>query len=86
MIAGSKGYVWMGVNVAVVTAVLGLGGIAGTAAWIAQALFVIFIIVAVIFFLMGRRPPVKPSLLYIANGGRNHELGSNRRELEPNEG
>ena len=43
--------------IALVAAVFGFGGIAGTAAWIAQALFVVFLVLFLISFLMGRRSP-----------------------------
>ena len=43
--------------IAIVAAVLGIGGIAGTAANIAWALFVIGLILAVVFAVIGRRPP-----------------------------
>jgi uncharacterized membrane protein YtjA (UPF0391 family) len=44
--------------VAIVAGVLGLGVVQGTAAWIAQALFVIFIVLFLISLVVGRRPPV----------------------------
>lgn len=37
--------------VAIIAAVLGFGGIAGTAAWIAKILFVAFLILALVSFL-----------------------------------
>ena len=43
--------------IAIIAAVLGVGGIAGTAANIAWALFVIGLVLAVIFAVIGRRPP-----------------------------
>ncbi|MCE7915226.1 MAG: DUF1328 domain-containing protein [Nitrosomonas sp. PRO4] len=43
--------------IAIIAGVLGFGGIAGTMAWAAQTLFVAGLILAVVFFLMGRRPP-----------------------------
>ena len=42
--------------VALIAAAFGFSGIAGTAAWIAQALFVVFLIACVVAFLVGRRP------------------------------
>ena len=44
--------------IAIIAAVLGFSGIAGAAANIAWALAVIGIILAVIFLIAGRRPPV----------------------------
>lgn len=41
--------------VALVAAVLGFGVIAGTAAWIAKALFVVFLILFLISLITGRR-------------------------------
>jgi uncharacterized membrane protein YtjA (UPF0391 family) len=43
--------------VALVAALLGFGGLAGTAANIAWLLFVVGLILAVVFFAMGRRGP-----------------------------
>jgi uncharacterized membrane protein YtjA (UPF0391 family) len=43
--------------IALVAAVLGFTGIAGTAVNIAWILFVVGLIVAVIFFVLGRRTP-----------------------------
>jgi uncharacterized membrane protein YtjA (UPF0391 family) len=43
--------------IALVAAVLGFGGIAGSAAWIAQILFGLFIILFVLSFLFRGRPP-----------------------------
>jgi len=43
--------------IAVVAALLGVGGLAGTAANIAWALFIVGIILAVVFAILGRRPP-----------------------------
>lgn len=42
--------------VAIIAAVLGLSGIAGTAVNIAWTLFVVGLIVALVFFVLGRRP------------------------------
>lgn len=42
---------------ALVAAFLGLGALAGTAAWIAKILFVVFLVLFVVSLLMGRRPP-----------------------------
>lgn len=44
--------------VALIAAVLGFSGIAGVAVNIAWALFVVGLILAVVFFIAGRRPPV----------------------------
>jgi uncharacterized membrane protein YtjA (UPF0391 family) len=44
--------------IAIVAGVLGFTGIAGTAVNIAWALFVVGLILAVVFALIGRRPPV----------------------------
>lgn len=41
--------------VAIVAAVLGFGGIAGEAAWIAKILLFVFLILAVVSFIMGRK-------------------------------
>ena len=43
--------------IALIAAVLGFSGIAGTAVNIAWALAVIGIIAAIVFFALGRRPP-----------------------------
>lgn len=45
--------------VALVAAVLGFGGIAGEAIGIAKILFFIFLVMFVISFFLGRRPPVE---------------------------
>ncbi|MBP1153042.1 MULTISPECIES: DUF1328 domain-containing protein [Methylocaldum] len=44
--------------IAIIAALLGFSGIAGTAVNIAWILFVVGLILALVFFLMGRRPPV----------------------------
>jgi uncharacterized membrane protein YtjA (UPF0391 family) len=44
--------------VAIVAGLFGLSGVAGVATQIAWALFVIGLVLAVIFFVAGRRPPV----------------------------
>lgn len=44
--------------IAIIAAVLGFGGIAGTAVGIAKILFFVFLILFVVALLMGRRPPV----------------------------
>lgn len=44
--------------IALIAAVLGFSGIAGTAVNIAWILFVVGLVLAVVFFLTGRRPPV----------------------------
>ena len=41
--------------VAIIAAVFGFGGIAGEAAWIAKILLVVFLILAVVSFLFGRK-------------------------------
>ena len=41
--------------VAIIAAVLGFGGIAGTATWIAQTLFVVFLVLFLVSLLLGRR-------------------------------
>jgi uncharacterized membrane protein YtjA (UPF0391 family) len=44
--------------VAIVAGLLGFSGIAGVATQIAWILFVVGLVLALVFFLMGRRPPV----------------------------
>ena len=44
--------------IAIIAGVLGFSGIAGTATQIAWILFIVGLILAVIFFISGRRPPV----------------------------
>jgi uncharacterized membrane protein YtjA (UPF0391 family) len=44
--------------IALVAAVLGFSGVAGISMNIAWILFIVGLIVAVVFFVMGRRPPV----------------------------
>jgi uncharacterized membrane protein YtjA (UPF0391 family) len=44
--------------IAIVAGIFGFSGIAGTATNIAWILFVVGLILAVIFFITGRRPPV----------------------------
>ena len=44
--------------VGLVAGILGLSGIAGTATNIAWSLFVVGLVLALIFFITGRRPPV----------------------------
>jgi uncharacterized membrane protein YtjA (UPF0391 family) len=44
--------------IGIIAGALGLSGIAGTATNIAWILFVIGLILAVIFFITGRRPPL----------------------------
>lgn len=41
--------------IAIIAAVFGFGGIAGEAAWIGQVLLVIFLILAVLSLIFGRR-------------------------------
>jgi uncharacterized membrane protein YtjA (UPF0391 family) len=43
--------------VAIVAAIFGFGGIAGEAAWIGKILLVVFIILAVVSLIAGRRGP-----------------------------
>lgn len=43
--------------IGLIAAVLGFSGIAGTAVHIAWILFVVGIILAIVFFIMGRRAP-----------------------------
>jgi uncharacterized membrane protein YtjA (UPF0391 family) len=43
--------------VAVIAAVFGFGGVAGEAAWIGKVLLVVFLILAVISVVLGRRGP-----------------------------
>ena len=43
--------------IALIAAVLGFGGIAGTAVGIAKIIFVVFLILFVVSFVMGRRAP-----------------------------
>jgi uncharacterized membrane protein YtjA (UPF0391 family) len=42
---------------AIIAAILGFTGIAGTLAWAAKMLFIAGLILAIVFFLIGRRPP-----------------------------
>jgi len=44
--------------VAIVAAILGFGVVAGTAAWIAKALFVVFLILFLVSLIAGRRVPL----------------------------
>jgi uncharacterized membrane protein YtjA (UPF0391 family) len=44
--------------IAIIAGVFGFSGIAGTATQIAWGLFVVGLVLAVIFFISGRRPPV----------------------------
>ncbi|WP_018076398.1 DUF1328 domain-containing protein [Thiobacillus denitrificans] len=43
--------------VAIIAALLGFSGIAGTLAWAAKMLFIAGLILAIVFFVIGRRPP-----------------------------
>jgi len=43
--------------VAIIAAVFGFGGLAGEAAWIAQLLLVVFLILALASFILGRKGP-----------------------------
>lgn len=45
--------------VAVCAAVLGFGVIAGTAAWIARLLFLVFLVLFILSLVSGRRSPVR---------------------------
>jgi uncharacterized membrane protein YtjA (UPF0391 family) len=40
--------------IALIAAVLGFGGIAGSFIWLAQILFVVFLVLAVVAFIFGR--------------------------------
>ena len=42
---------------ALIAAGLGLSGLAGTATWLAQLLFGLFLILCTVTYLFGRRPP-----------------------------
>jgi uncharacterized membrane protein YtjA (UPF0391 family) len=42
---------------AIIAAILGFTGVAGTLAWAAKMLFVAGLILAIVFFVIGRRPP-----------------------------
>jgi len=44
--------------VGIIAGVLGLSGVAGAATQIAWILFVAGLVLGIVFFLMGRRPPV----------------------------
>ena len=44
--------------VAIIAAVFGFGGIAGEAAWIGKVLLVVFLILAGVSMIMGRKSPV----------------------------
>ncbi|PLX59940.1 DUF1328 domain-containing protein [Sedimenticola selenatireducens] len=44
--------------IAIIAALLGFSGIAGTAVNIAWILFVVGLVLALVFFVIGRRPPV----------------------------
>ena len=45
--------------IALIAGVLGFGGVAGTASWIAQARFVLFLVLFIVSLVMGRtRTPV----------------------------
>lgn len=43
--------------VAIIAALLGFSGIAGTLAWAAKMLFVAGLIMAIVFYVIGRRSP-----------------------------
>jgi uncharacterized membrane protein YtjA (UPF0391 family) len=43
--------------IALVAGVLGFGALEGTAMWMAKVLFIVFLILFIIGFVMGRRPP-----------------------------
>lgn len=42
--------------IAIIAAVLGFGGIAGTATGIAKILFLVFLVLFIVSFILGRRP------------------------------
>ncbi len=44
--------------VAIIAGIFGFGVVAGTATWIAQVLFVLFLIFFLVALLTGRKPPV----------------------------
>jgi len=44
--------------IAIVAAIFGFGGVAGEAAWIGRVLLVVFLILAVVSLVFGRRGPV----------------------------
>lgn len=44
--------------IAIIAGVLGFGGLAGTMAWGAKVLFVAFIVLTVIFAVVGKRGPL----------------------------
>ncbi len=44
--------------VAIIAALFGFTGIAGTLTWAAQVLFVVGLILAILFYVTGRRPPL----------------------------
>lgn len=43
---------------AVIAGILGFGGVAGTLAWGAKVLFVAFIVLTVVFAVLGKRTPL----------------------------
>lgn len=51
-------YALMFLIVAIIAAILGFWVIAGTAAWIAKILFYVFLILAAVALLTGKRPQV----------------------------
>ncbi|MGA7948553.1 MAG: DUF1328 domain-containing protein [Thiobacillaceae bacterium] len=44
--------------IAIVAALLGFGGLAGTAAWMAKVLFVVGLGLFLVLLVLGRRPPL----------------------------
>jgi uncharacterized membrane protein YtjA (UPF0391 family) len=48
-------------SVAIVSGVLGFVGTAGTASWIAEALFLTFLVLFVIWLVLGGRPALAPA-------------------------
>lgn len=44
-------------TIAIIAALLGFGGFAGTAAWLAKILFVVGLGLFLVFLVIGRRPP-----------------------------
>jgi len=51
-------YAWVFLVIALIAAVLGFGVIAGTAATIAKFCFIVFLVIFVISFFMGRKSAV----------------------------
>lgn len=51
-------YAFIFLILAIIAGILGFGVVSGTAAWIAEVLCVVFIVLFLIGLLTGRRPPV----------------------------